>query len=58
MGLNQFMGCEDRQTTGHLPYGGLYRSDAWFCACPTPIAYSGLSEQPFRGKVNADSVFI
>jgi len=23
-----------------------------------PSAYSGLSEQPFRGKVNADSVFI
>ena len=22
------------------------------------LAYSGLSEQPFRGKVNADSVFI
>ena len=30
MGLNQFMGCEDRQTTGHLPYDGLFRSDDRF----------------------------
>ena len=36
-GCNEFMGVEYRQTTGHLPYDGLCRSDAWFCACPTPM---------------------
>ena len=29
-GCNEFMGVEYRQTTGHLPYDGLCRSDAWF----------------------------
>ena len=37
MGLNQFMGCEYRQTTGHLPYGGLCRSDDRFYIHPPSV---------------------
>ena len=37
MGLNQFMGCEYRQTTGHLPYDGLCRSDDRFYIHPPSV---------------------
>ena len=37
MGLNQFMGYEDRQTTGHLPYDGLCRSDDRFYIHQPPV---------------------